>query len=138
MKRYLVLLLVVWFALLISAPVYAQDVTPEVTAAPTAVVVEPPPTFINADTGISVSTLAYGVIIAVLSGGTLAVVLTRFGSNKANLDALERLFQSTPPETQQMIRERFESLEEIAHRLLDIADRVTDGEPNEEPSDETG
>lgn len=126
MKAFKLGIIALFIMVGLAMPVYAQEVTPE----PTAIVVDPPPTFINAENGISVSTIVYGVIIALLSGGTLAVVITRFGSNKANLDALEKLYQSMSPETQEIWRERFVELEGIANRLLEIVDKVTDGDPD--------
>ena len=127
--------LVLLAALLLTAPVAAQDTEPLVTNTPvvTETPAEPPvgTPALNPDTAISISTLVYGIIIAVLGGGTVAVVINRFGSNKANLDALEKLYQSASPETQQLIRERFEELEGIVKRLLDMADRATDGKPND-------
>lgn len=130
MKRIAIIVLFLAISLGIAS---AQDATTEPTAPAPIVVVTPAPSYISAENGISVSTLAYGVIIALLSGGTLAVVLTRFGSTKANVDALEKLYQSASPETQEIIRERFVELEGIVKRLLDIADKATDGKPNEDP-----
>lgn len=129
-KRLLIISLI---SFVFAVPTFAQDVTPEPTAEPTpVVVVTPPPTFVNADNAISVSTLLYGIIIAVLAGGGAGAVILRFGTSKANVDALEKLYQSASPETQQIIRERFVELEGIVKRLLDIADKATDGQPNTE------
>jgi len=129
-NRLFIVLLMAALLLIVPLAVSAQtDVPVEPTDAPP-VEVPPEPTFINTENGISISTIAYGVIIALLSGGTLAVILTRFGSSQANLDAMEKLFLSTSPDTQEMIRERFVELEGFVKTLLEIADKVTDGAPN--------
>lgn len=127
-------------ALSLTFPALAQESTPIVTDAPTVeptaiVVTEVPPVepapVTPAENAISVSTLVFGIVVAVLGGGTVGVILNRFGSNKANLDAAEKLFLGASPETQEIIRERFEQLEGIVSRLMDIVDKVTDGKPNE-------
>jgi len=127
-NRRIVLLVLALFVVFTIAPVFAQEATHE----PTPIVVTSPPTFINADTGISISTLVYGIIIAILGGGGAAAFVLRFGSSKQNIDALEKLYQSASPETQEIIRERFVELEGIVKRLLDIADKATDNLPNAE------
>lgn len=115
--------------------VSAQDATPEVTPV---VIVTPAPVatpapILTPDNAISVSTILYGLIIAVLGGGTVGFVLNKFGSNKTNQDALEKLYLSLSPDAQTNIRHMFESVQEINVRLLDLVDKVTDGKPNEEP-----
>lgn len=133
------LLLPIICLLCFSLPVAAQDVpTPEdfATNTPVVVVTEAPPDvtpapILTPDNAISVSTLIYGLIIAILGGGTVGLVINRFGDNKANLDAAEKLFVSLSPDAQTNIRQMFEAVQAINVRLLEIVDKVTDGKPNE-------
>lgn len=132
----LLLLMVLPFG---STHVSAQDVTPEVTVEQTPVVIvtpaPAPAPILTPDNAISVSTILYGVIIALLGGGTVGLVINRFGSNKQNLDAAEKLYQSLSPESQTHLRQMFESLRDVTVRALDIVDKVTDGQPNaDEPT----
>lgn len=135
MKRILFTLLALVLALfVVTATATAQEATDEPTAAPTVEVtaeptpvppVDPAP---SADTYISISTLLYGLIIAVLGGGTVGVIINRFGSSKANLDAIEKLFLSFPPETRELINNLTNTLD----AALDIIQKSTDGLPNED------
>ncbi len=97
--------------------------------------VEPVPTatpapVLTPENAISIVELIRGIIIAILSGGTLAVILNRFGANKLNQDVTEKLYQSQSPAAQERERQLFEGIREINLRLLDFLDKVTDGKPN--------
>lgn len=122
MKRLIWVLWVVALLLLIT-PTLAQEATAESPAEPPVVVVETP-----AETGINLATLFYGIVVAVLSGGSLALILTRFGSRKENLDAMEKLYMSFPPQTQETIAR----ITDVAVKLVDILQKVTDKLPNED------
>ncbi len=106
-----------------AAPAFAQEATPEATPVP-----EPPVVVVTPETGISLATLVYGAVIAVLGGGSVALILTRFGSNKANLDAMEKLYNSFPPQTQEVITR----VTDVLVNLTNILQKVTDKLPNEE------
>ncbi len=132
LRRCVPIMLILVFALLLVMPAFAQDVTPEVTAVLTAT---PAPSggsapILTPDNAISVSTLIYGLIIAILGGGTVGLVINRFGANKANLDALEKLYLAQSPDSQERERQLFEGLRGVTLRLLDLVDKVTDGQPN--------
>lgn len=152
MKRFLVLFLIVWFAVL---AVNAQDTTPTPESEVTAVVVVPPvvdvpvevtevatdtppvivvnnPPATATENGVNASTLLYGLIIAILGGGSFAFILGRLQQSKPVLDAGEALYQgNVSPEMQQHIRQAFETVRDINNRLFDLVDKITDGKPNE-------
>lgn len=142
------ILIAIVVLLLMVVPAVAQDVTEPVpteeptvfvTVAPEPTVVveptpEPAPPVLTPENAISISTLIYGIIIAVLGGGMVGAVILRFGTNKNNLDALEKLYQGASPETQQLIRERFVELEDTIKHLLNIIDKATDNKPNDAAS----
>jgi hypothetical protein len=131
-------LLPIIFILCVFSPVFAQDATVEPTPESTPIViVTPAPTpapapVLTPDNAIGVSTILYGLIIAVLGGGTVGFVLNKFGGNKANLDAAEKLYLSQSPEAQERERQLFMALRDVTLRVLDIVDKVTDGQPNAE------
>jgi len=143
-RRSLLIMFILFFVFLLVLPAAAQDVTPEpvatieatingtpVQATLIAPVVTPAP-ILTPDNAISISTILYGLIIAVLGGGTVGFVLNRFGSNKANLDSMEKLYLAQSPDAQERERQIFEDLRSITLRVLDIVDKVTDGKPNAE------
>lgn len=139
LRRVLPIIFLLMFIFLLALPVLAQDTpTPEGTAEETPVVIVTPapvvtPTpILTPDNAISVSTILYGLIIAVLGGGTVGFVLNRFGSNKANLDAMEKLYLSQSPDAQERERQLFIGLRDVTLRVLDLVDKVTDGQPNAE------
>lgn len=109
----------------ITATALPETPTAEITAEPTQA-----PNPINTENAISVASLLYGFIIAILGGGTVAVILNRFGSSKVNLDASEKLFQALSPDAQLQIREMFEGLREVTVKVIDLVDKITDGKPN--------
>ncbi|MBZ0281038.1 MAG: hypothetical protein K8L97_09870 [Anaerolineae bacterium] len=104
--------------------VAAQEATPEPTP-PTPV--ELPPDSVVTSGGQLLLLLG----LAVLSGGGLLAVLYRFLESKQVLDTSEKLYQSTPPETQQFINDLVAGLHETTNRLLTYLDKITDGKPNE-------
>lgn len=104
--------------------VAAQEVTPEPTAPPP---VELPPDSVVTSGGQLLLLLG----LAVLSGGGLLAVLYRFLESKQVLDTSEKLYQSTPPETQKFINDLVAGLHETTNRLLTYLDKITDGQPNE-------
>jgi len=104
--------------------VAAQEATPEPTAPPP---VELPPDSVVTSGGQLLLLLG----LAVLSGGGLLAVLYRFLESKQVLDTSEKLYQSTPPETQKFINELVAGLHETTNRLLTYLDKITDGKPNE-------
>lgn len=106
-----------------AVPAFAQEVTPE--PVPTA---EPPPVIVTPETGINLATVVYGIIIAVLGGGTVAAILTRMGSRKETLDAMEKLYLSFPPATQETITR----VTDVLVKMADILQKVTDKLPNED------
>lgn len=132
MKRILFALLALFaVGLILATPISAQPPTdePPVEATPEPTPespVEPAP---SADTYISISTLIFGLIVAVLGGGTVGVIINRFGTSRANLDAAEKLFLSFPPETRDLINNLTNALDSA----LDIIRKITDGQPNDEP-----
>lgn len=130
MTRILALILaLVLVALVLTSAASAQDATAEPTVEVTETPEQPPVVEVpNADTYISISTLIYGLLVAVLGGGTVGVILNRFGGNKANQDALEKLYKSFPPETQDMITR----LLDIAEEAVKLGRTVTDGRPNDD------
>ncbi len=71
--------------------------------------------------------LGFSVISAVVAGGTVAVVLRRLGNDKSALDNAEKLFQSFPPETKDII----ERLADTVDAAVDIIKKISDGLPNE-------
>ncbi len=134
LRRNLIpIMLLLCLFLVLVAPAFAQDVTAEATPAVTATVAPSGGSspILTPDNAISIVELLRGIIIAVLSGGTLAVILNRFGTNKLNQDVTEKLYQSQSPAAQERERQFFEAVRDISLRLLDFADKVTDGKPNE-------
>lgn len=124
---YVFLLVLVLLALAVS-PVMAQEATAEPTAVPT----EQPPVELPPDSVVtSGGQLLLLLGLAVLSGGGLLAVLYRFLENKQVLDTSEKLYQSTPPETQKFINDLVAGLHETTNRLLTYLDKITDGKPNE-------
>ncbi len=112
--------------------VAAQEATPEPTAEPTAVPTAPPPVELPPDSVVtSGGQLLLLLGLAVLGGGGLLAVLYRFLESKQVLDTSEKLYQSTPPETQQFINDLVAGLHETTNRLLTYLDKITDGKPNE-------
>lgn len=135
----MIILVLVFLLVQATSAVFAQDGTPEVTPAATPVVivtpapVVTPAPILTPDNAISVSTILYGLIIAVLGGGTVGFVLNKFGSNTANLDAMEKLYLSQSPDAQERERQLFEGLRDVTLRVLDLVDKVTDSKPNDPP-----
>lgn len=76
--------------------------------------------------------LIYGIILTILGGGGISAILNRFGKNKAALDAGEAIYQDKVNEDlRNHVREAFVSIRDINLRLLDVIDKITDGQPNE-------
>lgn len=74
-----------------------------------------------------VAAIIFGVVSAIAAGGTLAVVLRRLGSDKASLDAAEKLYLSFPPETKEVINR----LADTVDAAVELIKKVTDGQPND-------
>lgn len=124
------ILLIALLLLTFAAPTLAQEATDEPTPVVTETPAPPVVNIPNADTYIGISTLVFGIVVAVLGGGTVGVILLRFGQNKAALDAGEKLYEGLSPDAQKNFREMFEQVREIAIRALDIVDKLTDGKEN--------
>lgn len=144
-------------ALLIAAPIYAQDVVE--TPAPdsggvdtlvtdeggggdvtvedggTVVITDPAPTF---DTS-SLFGLAAAIFVAIAGGGTFLEIVKRLLGSKDAQDNTERLFEGLSPTWQgtiERIIDVAEQLNETAREAIQFARRVTDGLPNEPPPQE--
>lgn len=126
--QFVLFVLLIVAVLVTVAPVLAQEVT-AVPTVPPVVTPAPAPDFI------SITTIVYGLVIAILTGGSIAGVLAAVSNNKQSLDAAEKLYKSTPPETQSMLRDMFESVRDVNLKLLTIIDKITDGAPNDAPVD---
>lgn len=152
-SRSFPIMLFLLVSLLLTLPIFvhAQDVTPSddtfITNTPLATVVATvngtpveatliaptatPAPILTPDNTISISTLIYGLIIAILGGGTVGAVINRFGGSKVNQDAMEKLYLAQSPDAQERERQLFEALRDITLRVLDYVDKVTDGLPNQ-------
>ncbi len=146
-KHLLPLVALVAFALPVSA--FAQDATPEVPAVevttvpvpdePSVIVIETPaPVPLTPAEGIDLANVLWGLLIALVGGGSFAFVLHSL--DKREKDIVERAFQSLPPQAQDTIRAGVSLAEQaldIMHRAADILEaavttgkEVTDGLPN--------
>ncbi len=154
-NRKLLILIVVMLLLNVIVPfaVFAQDAPTQVIGTPFSTVeqadmtiVSPTlePTTAPVQTPVNVPELfgsiftLLAIVTSVFVGGTLSVVaVLEFLRRKDVRDTSERLFLSTPPETQKMIADLVVSLDEarktaerIADGLLEFFKSTTDGLPN--------
>jgi hypothetical protein len=94
---------------------------------------------LNANLVILLVAIFSPVITAIALGGSLFVILKRIEGNKDVLDNSERLFQSFPPATQELITKVLEVANQANATLgevVKIVKTVTDGQPNVvEPTD---
>lgn len=112
-----------------------SEPTAESTSEPGVVIINNPPAEPTpAETGINWASVFYAAVTAILGGGTIGAILARFGSNKAGLDSAEKLYQGLSPDSQAMFRGMFEKVNELALKVLDLADKITDGQPNDSPA----
>jgi len=146
MKQRIALLLI---ALSLGLPVIAlaQEPVPTVESFPTVeqapVTIEP--TLTPADTAPVNTSELFGSIFTLLAiiavtfvGGTLSLVaVLEFLKRKDVRDTSERLYLSTPPETQKQIHELVLTLDEarkstesLANQLFQFAKDITDGQAN--------
>ena len=129
MNRMFGMCIFVTLLLLAVTPVFAEsEPTPEATAVVTGPVVvnveQPaaPPVDTNA-----LAEFGLYALLTLIGGGSFALVLTRL--DKRGLDALEKAYQSTPPEVQATILEVVKTLTEVVR----VGQIVTDGKPNDTP-----
>lgn len=116
-------LLFVFVCLLAFAfPVLAQEATAEPTPVDTVTV--PVEVVTNAQTTGSFVTIAAGIILAIVGGGSFALVLTRI--DKRTKDEAERQYLSLPPVWQDTVMR----LLDAAEAALKLAREITDGQPN--------
>lgn len=121
--------------LALALPVAAQE--PDETPEPTPVVItdDTPVVVVQPDrTG---DILAFGgiVLLAIAGGGGIVLVIERITRSKDAADNAERLYLSLSPEWQDTIRaivEASQRVADVADRLLDFAEVVTDGKPNDD------
>lgn len=123
------LLFIVLLCLLLTAPLRAQEATPEVTATPdgVTVVVQQPdalPTLVN-----------FGILLAgfVVAGGSFALVWERLRRSKEAKDTIEMLHRGLSPEWKSTIDRVLDLAEQVntrAGELLEFARDVTDDKPN--------
>lgn len=112
-----------------------SEPTAESTSEPGVIIINNPPAEPTpAETGINWSTVFYAAVTAILGGGTIGAILTRFGQNSGGVDAAEKLYQGLSPESQSMFRHMFEQVNELALKVLALADKITDGQPNDSPA----
>lgn len=125
MKRSLSLLvLCIILALLFISPVSGQEATPET---PPGDVTVPVDVVNNAQTANSVIIIAAGVILAIVGGGTFALVINRI--DKRTKDETEKLYLALPPQWQDTIVRTLDA----AEATLRLARELTDGQPNSDP-----
>lgn len=123
---FAVLILVCLFAV---APLSAQEVTPEPTPEDTVTV--PVEVVTNAQTTNSLITIVAGVILAILGGGSFALVIHRL--DKRTKDEAEQLYLALPPQWQTTVLRILDA----AEATLELAREVTDGQPNAETTTST-
>lgn len=122
-------LIIVLFVLLLALPVQAQEVTPEPTPV---VVVDAPIAVPPASEVVQMSWQGLAALVGILLAGGFtvgiggALVFVRsVRQNDVIKDALEKLYLSTPPATQ----EQFRKLVELLMESGTLLDEVTDGKP---------
>jgi len=126
MRKHWKLLIVILLAAFLVAPVNGQEATETPTAEPPPVVVPP-----ASDTVQLTWTALVGLITIVLTTGLTggvagAVIVVRtVRQNDVVKDAIEKLYLSTPPTTQEQIRK----LVELVLEGGGLLDEVTDGKP---------
>ena len=128
MFRWFKVLLICFVILAFVLPVLAQETTPSPTPTPV----------VTGEQAINITTLIYFTLVAIFTGGGIAMIVQNFGANKAALDTEEKLFLSLPPDAQrrahealQAINDAYVKLSEFTDRLLTILNKITDGKPNE-------
>lgn len=132
-------------ALLVTAPLHAQDAIPVPLATntvtlPPAATAAPPVTMAApnapnpAETSSLLLLLVGGLVGAVATGAPLLYVITHM--TKQQKDMAERLYQSTPDSFQTTFRAGLSLAEKVitvAAKIAGVLDEVTDGLPNTEP-----
>ncbi|MBK8035279.1 MAG: hypothetical protein IPK17_38405 [Chloroflexi bacterium] len=134
MKRFLLTLIMLFvLVLLIGVPVSAQEVgaTEEAPSGevetPPEVVTVPVDVVTNAQTANTLIVISAGVVLAIVGGGSFAVVLSRI--DKRTKDETERLYLALPPQWQETVVRVLDA----AEATLKLAREVTDGKPNQTP-----
>lgn len=106
----------------------------EVTTVPIeddAIVVDGPAVILdNRETIDNLISLAYTVIHALLFGGTILGVIGMVLRNRRARDEAEKLYMSTPPETQELILKVVNGYEEFSKELTAFLKGATDKLPN--------
>lgn len=137
----LMLFLVMWL------PVHAQEQTEEPQEVTISVEASNPESTREPDITIGVETpnvdefygpafnLVAVVLVAIGTGGGAALVWDRIRRDKAAADNSERLFMALPPHWQETVNRVLDLANEQHKRvgeLLEFANRVTDGRPNDD------
>lgn len=121
----------------------APNPTDEPTAVPTAeattepggtvIINNPPDNGANSEVAVSAISLLYNILVIALGGGSLLAIIFKFLSDARARDNAEKLYQAQSPDAQAAERKAYEMIRDLTMRVLDFADKVTDGKPNIDP-----
>lgn len=126
----------------LGTPIPEDEPTAEATADSTG---EPPPVIIvnppaepeptpEQNNQTNALTILYVVLAAVFGGGGLTYIWDKIRNSKTALDSAESIWLTQSKEMQAVQRKAVEGLTTVAHGLLDVLNKVTDGLPNDSPA----